>query len=310
MNERRRRLPQPAHATVDGHAYLELQKLAKAHGRVTSEYLRLYALEGFLVRLAASSHTDNFVLKGGVLLAAYEMRRATTDIDFAVQNTSNEVDVIRDLVFEISQLQLEGDADDGLVFDADYVEAVSIRDEDEYSGVRVSLRARLATAVDTFHVDVNVGDPIIPGPGMIEVPKLLGGHIELLGYPMTMVLAEKSVTALQRGTASTRWRDFGDIYLLTGQHSYEAGAAREAIAEVAQHRGVELEPIAPILDGYVEIAQPRYLAWRDRQDLGDRLPDSFSVVLEALFAYADPLIRTGSVPDSFRWDPGSRAWVG
>lgn len=30
-----------------------------------------------------------------------------------------------------------------------------------------------------------------------------------------MVLAEKLVTAVQRGTANTRWRDFADVYLLT-----------------------------------------------------------------------------------------------
>jgi hypothetical protein len=33
-----------------------------------------------------------------------------------------------------------------------------------------------------------------------------------------MVLAEKIITAVQRGTANTRWRDFVDVYLLTGAH--------------------------------------------------------------------------------------------
>ena len=52
----------------------------------------------------------------------------------------------------------------------------------------------------------------LAGPDEVVLPKLLGGEIRLLGYPMTMVLAEKAVTALQRATANTRWRDFGDIY--------------------------------------------------------------------------------------------------
>ena len=39
------------------------------------------------------------------------------------------------------------------------VTAESIREENEYSGVRVTLRAHLATAVEPFHIDVNVGDP-------------------------------------------------------------------------------------------------------------------------------------------------------
>jgi hypothetical protein len=55
---------------------------------------------------------------------------------------------------------------------------------------------------------------------------------------MTMVLAEKAVTALQRSTANTRWRDFSDIYQLTGQHSCSAEAARGSLAEVARFRDV------------------------------------------------------------------------
>lgn len=35
------------------------------------------------------------------------------------------------------------------------------------------------------------------------------------GYPRVMVLAEKIVTAIQRGTANTRWRDFVDIVALS-----------------------------------------------------------------------------------------------
>jgi hypothetical protein len=51
--------------------------------------------------------------------------------------------------------------------------------------------------------------------------------IPLRGYPMPMVLAEKLVTALQRGVASTRWRDFGDVYLLTGRYEFTAGSVTE-----------------------------------------------------------------------------------
>jgi hypothetical protein len=55
-----------------------------------------------------------------------------------------------------------------------------------------------------FHVDVNVGDPVWPNPGLVEVPRLLGGVITVTGYPLSMVLAEKIVTALQRGSVNTR----------------------------------------------------------------------------------------------------------
>lgn len=39
-----------------------------------------------------------------------------------------------------------------------------IRDEEQYAGVRVTLACSRARADVTFHVDVNVGDPITPAP--------------------------------------------------------------------------------------------------------------------------------------------------
>ncbi|MBS2967058.1 nucleotidyl transferase AbiEii/AbiGii toxin family protein, partial [Actinocrinis puniceicyclus] len=61
--------------------------------------------------------------------------------------------------------------------------------------------ATLSAARLTFHVDINIGDPVSPAPQRIVLPKILGGTMELTGYPLTMVLAEKIVTMMQRTTA-------------------------------------------------------------------------------------------------------------
>jgi len=51
------------------------------------------------------------------------------------------------------------------------------------------------------------------------VPRLLGGPpIRIGGYRIELVLAEKIVTVLQRGTANTRLRDFVDIAGLAHRH--------------------------------------------------------------------------------------------
>lgn len=51
----------------------------------------------------------------------------------------------------------------------------------------------ISTRADvTFHVDV--GDPITPAPRRVAIPKLLGGELHVLGYPLVMVHAEKIVT--------------------------------------------------------------------------------------------------------------------
>lgn len=62
----------------------------------------LYAIEGFLARLAASGHSDKLVLKGGVLLAAFLVRRPTRDVDLQAQAMPNDTESILDLVRSIA----------------------------------------------------------------------------------------------------------------------------------------------------------------------------------------------------------------
>ncbi|WP_199522276.1 nucleotidyl transferase AbiEii/AbiGii toxin family protein [Geodermatophilus marinus] len=202
--------------------------MARREKRPTDELQALYALEGFLARLSASAHADRLVLKGGVLLAAFDARRPTRDVDLQAQALPNDTATLLHLVRDIAATS-PPDGDDGLVFDAQHASAEVIRDEDEYPGVRVSLTARLSQARVAFHVDVNVGDPIWPAPQPVEVPRLLGGSIRLGGYPVPMVHAEKIVTAISRGAANTRWRDFGDVYVLSGRHPVTATELRAAM---------------------------------------------------------------------------------
>jgi hypothetical protein len=63
-------MSRPTRADAGGRAYLDLQNLARRQGRPTQALLVMYVLERFLARLAAGPHTKQFVLKGGMLLAA------------------------------------------------------------------------------------------------------------------------------------------------------------------------------------------------------------------------------------------------
>ena len=142
----------------------------------------------------------------------------------------------------------------------------------------------------------------------MQFPRLLGGNFRLLGYPIPMVLAEKTVTASQRGITSTRWRDFADIYLLTGQHRLIAGDTRAAVNKVSTHRNAEMGPLRPVLDGYPAVAQAKWHAWRTRQNLEDRLPADFHEVLESVFVFTDGLFDTTRTSQADIWSPGDRTW--
>jgi len=242
----------PSWTSKAGRAYLDLRNKARGDRRPVDEFLQLYALECFLARLAQSRLADQLVLKGGVLLGAFGERRPTRDVDLQALALDNDAEHVREAVCEVAAHEL----DDGVVFDVDGATAAVIRDEDAYSGVRVTLRADLATARLHFHVDVNVGDPITPAPEEVHLPRLLGGDVVLRGYPLVMVHAEKILTAVARGTVNTRWRDFGDVYLLSRRHPVDGSDLANALHRVADHRRVDLRPLARVLDGYGEIGRP------------------------------------------------------
>lgn len=104
----------PTRDTAAGRAYLDLQNKARKEKRPTDELLVLYALEGFLARLAASAHTDELILKGGVLLAAFLVRRPTRDVDLQAQALPNGTDTVLDLVRSIAASAPADGVEDGL----------------------------------------------------------------------------------------------------------------------------------------------------------------------------------------------------
>jgi hypothetical protein len=70
-------------------------------GAPTQEYLVRHTLESFLDRLTRTPHAGDFVLEGGILLAAYGIRRPTKDTDAnavgADVTAEHLADVVRDI---------------------------------------------------------------------------------------------------------------------------------------------------------------------------------------------------------------------
>jgi hypothetical protein len=66
-------MTRPTRASAAGQAYLDLQNRARSDGRGTQELMTLYVVERWLARLSASAYADQFVIKGGMLLAALRL---------------------------------------------------------------------------------------------------------------------------------------------------------------------------------------------------------------------------------------------
>ncbi len=292
---------QPTNATTAGRVYLALRKKAREEGRSTDELLQLHALEAFVDRLSTSDRAGDFVLKGGVLLSAYDIRRPTRDVDLSTQSLPNALPILESVIAEIATLA----RDDGWALEADGAEV--IREDAAYSGVRIAVRGSLASARQEFHVDVSFGDPITPTPIPVALERLLGGQISVIGYPLPMVFAEKLVTALHRGTTNTRWRDYADVFLLSRAHRIQGKLLAESLRLVATARGVTLHALSIATEGFASLAQSKWAAWVRKQQFTDRLPLHFGMLLGAVVAFADPVLVGSTAERS--WDPNSLRWM-
>jgi hypothetical protein len=301
-------MSRPTRADAAGRAWLDLRNRARREGRGTQELLVLYVVERWLARLAASPYAETFVLKGGMLLAAYDARRPTADADTLARGLRADETTVAERVIAVAEQRPE--VDDGVRFRTETTTARPIREQATYPGVRISMDSNLASAAVKFRLDVNFGDPVRPAARRVMLPALRpdGKPIRLLGYPIETVLAEKIATALTLGAANSRVRDYGDVYTLTAGHRVSHRAARKALLATVGFRGGRLTALSQVIGGLGKLRQNSYAAYRATLGPnGADLPEAFADLVFAVTAFADPLVEPA--PANTVWLPSTRRWT-
>ena len=197
--------------------------------------LTRYALERLLCRLSVSNQREQLVLKGAMLLAVWQedLFRPTRDLDLLGQGDPDTASIAAS-IRSICSVKVP---DDGVVFDTARVEAVPIRDDDAYPGVRVRTGATIAGARLPIQIDVGFGDVITPGAIEIEYPTLLDAPAPILRtYPPETVVAEKAEAIVTRGIANSRMKDFCDLWMIAQVFSFEGDDLSEAIRRTFERR--------------------------------------------------------------------------
>ena len=173
--------------------------------------MRFYMYDCFIKRLSLSIYRDNFILKGGFYLSTLFgiNTRSTMDIDTTIMNTSLSKENIIKIINEIINI----DVHDNIKFQINKIE--QIRDENEYGGLRVTIKFKFETIQDSFHIDIATGDPIYPKPHDYNYRSIVGEEIyPVKSYTLETILSEKIETILRRLEANGRMKDFYDIYLI------------------------------------------------------------------------------------------------
>ena len=188
-----------------------IKNMAKEKNISAQIVMQNYMLERLLERISMSKYYPHFILKGGFLIAAMVGldTRATMDMDATIKGIPLTKETLTEMFEEICKINVGDD----VVFSFERIG--EIREDDEYSGYRITLSAYFPPMAVPLKLDITTGDKITPKEIIYEFRLLLEERsIKVLAYNLETVLAEKLETVISRGDQNTRARDFYDIYIL------------------------------------------------------------------------------------------------
>ncbi len=195
-----------------------------------------FMLERLLERISVSKYRQNFILKGGFLIAAMVGldTRATMDMDATIKGWPVNEESIKNMFLDICKIDLQDD----VTFE--FKKIGEIREGDDYTGYRVSLSANYPPMAVPLKLDITTGDKITPREIEYRFKLLLEDReIPVLAYNLETVMAEKLETVVSRGDQNTRPRDYYDIYILAKMQykNIETEYLRAALDATSKKRG-------------------------------------------------------------------------
>ena len=273
---------------------------SKKDNRSFNELLQYYAMERFLYRLSLSSHAQHYILKGALMLRAWNSPefRSTMDIDMLGKTGNEETNIIVQIC---DILAVEVDPD-GLAFDSESIRTERITEDADYEGIRVRFSGFLGTARISMQIDIGFGDIVYPEPEKAELPCMLDFPApSLLCYSRESAIAEKFEAMIKLGHLNSRMKDFYDIWLLSRQFRFELSNLAEAVKLTFKQRGTELnQPIEAFSADFISSRLSMWAAFRKRLKQ-DHVPASFQDIATEVESFLAPVINGAS--EEKEWTP-------
>lgn len=213
-----------------------INNLAKKSNVAAQSVLQTYMLERLLERISISKYKDNFILKGGMLISAMLGidSRTTMDMDTTIKGFALTEENIINILTEICNIQI----DDNVNLQLKKVNL--IRETDEYGGYRATFEAKYNNEMPVImKIDITTGDQITYKEIEYSFNLMLEDRrIKIWSYNVETLVAEKFETIISRNIATTRIRDYYDVYMLmnTQRKNIDDKILKDAITSTAKHR--------------------------------------------------------------------------
>jgi len=213
-----------------------IRNISKKTGVNPNSLLQMCLFEGILEKLSKSKYSENFILKGGLLISSLigvDMR-STMDMDITIRGIPlNEVSITK-ILNEILAIEIDADIEYKLI------KLSPIRQEDVYEDFCASISCIFGKINATLNIDITTGDVITPREMNYSYSKILEeGTIPIMTYTIETILAEKFETISSRNITTTRARDFYDLYMIYSiyKDKIDKGILRKAIERTSKYRG-------------------------------------------------------------------------
>ena len=287
-----------------------LKNQAKASNLSYQMCLQLFCQEEFLRRLSLSKYSFNFVLKGGLFIYTLTEfnSRATQDIDFLMRQLSNNLSDVKKIMEDIISVPTGNE-----YIKIEVLELGEITPDKEYHGASVKFCGYMKNIRIPFSIDIGIDDVVVPDAVMRSLKTQLDDFLkpEVYTYSLESTIAEKFDAILKRMEATSRMKDFFDIYYLSSMFDFEGRKLQEALWQTLQHRGTPYES-----DSFQRIRafneNPFLVSqWeRYKPSIQMELP-AFHRIIERIIWFLEPVFNSAVHEGEFfkNWSSKQECWV-
>ena len=287
-----------------------LKTQAKETGLTYQMCLQLFCQEEFLRKIEASRYSENFILKGGMFLYTITefAGRPTRDIDFMIRWISNDTENMNQIMEEICTANTGND-----FIRIEVLASENITEEKEYHGVKTKFRAYIKNVKIPFSIDVGVDDVIVPGAVKRTVSTRLNGFHPptIYTYSLESTIAEKFDAIIKRMEATSRMKDFFDIYYLSGVFDFEGRKLQEAIFRTLEYRGTIYESYSFERIRDFKNNTSLLKLWDNYQSGTREDKPDFNVVIDRLEKFLEPIFHAVIMEEEWFciWDSSVQKWL-
>lgn len=251
-----------------------------------------YMQERFLARLEESDYRDSFILKGALLLLAYDIptARPSKDIDFLGEQTSSDIEQIRYAVNAIADNKLN----DGVTFEAGELAIEQITEDAEYTGFRIKIWATVGGDRHRLQLDIGFGDKIVNGPVMMDYPSMLDFPSPNINvYSLESAIAEKLEAIVSLGTLSSRMKDYFDVWHITQHQNINENRLQAAIDTTFTKRNTPVSDVQYVFNTEYKTDKAKQQQWQaflNRSNI--ELQHSFKETVNDIEVYMEPILSS------------------